>query len=770
MKFIFLLFLCVLSAFGQERVGGGGSASFTAIPGQTNTGNIVINGSTSGKITLTRPTTITDNSIEWWNAGPASGEFLRWDGTRLDWQAIAGGGDVLAANYGSEWLAFGPQVRSNLNTVFFWDFQAATPDKGLIGGIRNPDALAGSYINFFLGLPDTTNGFTVRWHGMLPPSGITTNFALFALGPNPVGASSNSLFAYINSDGRLAVGISGATISDTRIRTNSGTALLSNTNYANQVVNLYVGRDETGTPFAYVGDNQTVISLGNDTTAGTPPAWTAPFSITNMNIGAALTNETWFGRLYNFEPYNYALSVGESFTNSIRGPQSYQEPGSTAAKYTQNTSAGVDSWNGSGATIVGDVDGIDSVNDTFAIRPSAAGSAKIATRQLSSIPVGKHVTVQFDFYNPSTNVATFGVALNNMTAGILKGATNNTRDAWTPYTFTFTRTDVTAAWLRINLLTNGTGQSWTGNDADRLFIKNFRVYQAGVIARPDFEHADPRLSSIVRGRTTNGFTGTLVGASLEQINRYPQVVTDWLIATNTDLGVMTATNAMVRQALFATNAITTGTLNASTNVNAGFIFATNGLSVTSGSITGAYDTAHSGNVFKSKGYIHLGGFNNIGTSISVLNTNDMTTNNFMQPMFSGTADEAQNYIQWQITVPEDWDTSVEPRAKLYFRLNAADTGTHRYVLSMNSVVASSQYTATPGTAINLDFAGDASGAAFDNEAVGMTTLTGWGSGVTAGGRHWIIRLARDGDAGGGADASTIESMFSQLVIEYGKTQ
>lgn len=179
-----------------------------------------------------------------------------------------------------------------------------------------------------------------------------------------------------------------------------------------------------------------------------------------------------------------------------------------------------------------------------------------------------------------------------------------------------------------------------------------------------------------------------------------------------------------------------------------------------------YDAGATGNVLKFKSYLYLKGFDNT-TGALALNTNDVTASTFMKPVFSNSADQAANFVEWQIQVPDDVDTSVEPRAKVKFKLAAADTGTHRYVISMASVADSAAYAGTVGTAINMDFAGDASGASGDVETVGYTTLTGWGAAVTAG-QHWVIRLARDGDAS--QDASTVDSMLSLLVIEYGVTQ
>lgn len=196
--------------------------------------------------------------------------------------------------------------------------------------------------------------------------------------------------------------------------------------------------------------------------------------------------------------------------------------------------------------------------------------------------------------------------------------------------------------------------------------------------------------------------------------------------------------------------------------NAGF----GGNVTAAGAFIGAYDAATAGSTLKLKGYLQIQGFNLLNGA-TVPNTNDVTAATFMQVVFDDAADQAANYLERHIQVPDDWDITVDPRIKLTFRLTAADTGTHRYVISMLDVAASAAYTGTMGDAINVDFGGDASGAQNDVEQVGFTTLTGWGAAASPG-RHWVIRIARDGNAT--EDASTVDSMLIGAVIEYAISQ
>lgn len=170
----------------------------------------------------------------------------------------------------------------------------------------------------------------------------------------------------------------------------------------------------------------------------------------------------------------------------------------------------------------------------------------------------------------------------------------------------------------------------------------------------------------------------------------------------------------------------------------------------------------------TKGYIVLASpFDCDGTGTKIY-TNDNTKTYFGQAQFNNAADQAANYCDYYITVPEDFDTAVDWKVERFkFQLSAADTGTHRYVISLSSVADSAAYAGSLGQAVNLDFAGDASGAQGDVETVANVTLTNWKSNMTKG-QLLVIRVARDGNDA--ADASTVDSYSGPIVISYGVKQ
>jgi hypothetical protein len=135
--------------------------------------------------------------------------------------------------------------------------------------------------------------------------------------------------------------------------------------------------------------------------------------------------------------------------------------------------------------------------------------------------------------------------------------------------------------------------------------------------------------------------------------------------------------------------------------------------------------------------------------------------------YSNSVDEASNWAEWRIVCPADWDTAVDPTITV-IDLIGADTGARQYVASVASVAASASATTSPGTAIDINMAADASGASGDAEISSSTTLTGWGAAMTPG-RLMIIRIARDGDQAT-QDASTVNSTLLAFEISYGATQ
>ena len=178
------------------------------------------------------------------------------------------------------------------------------------------------------------------------------------------------------------------------------------------------------------------------------------------------------------------------------------------------------------------------------------------------------------------------------------------------------------------------------------------------------------------------------------------------------------------------------------------------------------DAAGTGNTVKMKGYIYLTHPHSVDGTGATLTTT-ATSVNYGHATFTD-VDEAANYTEYTIQVPEDIDTSMPLRARLKVILGGADTGAQIFKASSVSVADSAvPGSATLANAATLTVAADASGASGDVETTAWTTLTSWNGALTAG-QTWRIRLARDGNDAG--DTSTVSSTSRGIVIEYGISQ
>ncbi len=180
-----------------------------------------------------------------------------------------------------------------------------------------------------------------------------------------------------------------------------------------------------------------------------------------------------------------------------------------------------------------------------------------------------------------------------------------------------------------------------------------------------------------------------------------------------------------------------------------------------------FDTSGTGNVFKFYTEEQFAFPDQVDNTGATRVTAEGAT--YGHATFSNSAAASGNYVIYRWRVPADLDTGTDLAAAFTFRLGGADTGKHRYILSMADVTSSAGADApTFSNAINLDFAGDASGASADIEQIAAATLTTWRSSLTAG--HLIVvKLARDGSDATN-DTSTVNSTDVNLTIRVYHSQ
>lgn len=185
-----------------------------------------------------------------------------------------------------------------------------------------------------------------------------------------------------------------------------------------------------------------------------------------------------------------------------------------------------------------------------------------------------------------------------------------------------------------------------------------------------------------------------------------------------------------------------------------------------------YGVTDTGNTFKGLSYLYFlkpVRCDGVGATMSTASIMDQY---YGQCQFSGTADQASNWAEYDMVSPPDIDSNGAMRLETNFGVRigtATDTNTHRYVISYTTYTTNSVLDGFNSlNPITVDFAGAASGGSGTFTLKGSaTTLTSWHT-------RWLnttivrVRLARDGDDA--ADASAVNSYSQPFVIRYLTTQ
>jgi len=181
-----------------------------------------------------------------------------------------------------------------------------------------------------------------------------------------------------------------------------------------------------------------------------------------------------------------------------------------------------------------------------------------------------------------------------------------------------------------------------------------------------------------------------------------------------------------------------------------------------------YNVSGTGNVFKQYQYLRFVRPVKKGATAVSMVAYDSGYTESGQVQFSNSETAASgNCAYYYGTVPEDIDTSADMKALFKFSISGSDTGSHSYVIAKSNTANSAYAGGSFSDNVTLSFAGDGSGSDGEVETIGWTTLTGWGSALTAN-NYLGISVCRDGGAAG--DSSTDNSYTLSLDIKYGVTQ
>lgn len=155
-----------------------------------------------------------------------------------------------------------------------------------------------------------------------------------------------------------------------------------------------------------------------------------------------------------------------------------------------------------------------------------------------------------------------------------------------------------------------------------------------------------------------------------------------------------------------------------------------------------YDSAATGNVFSERRSIKLQIPRFVdGVGCISTNTNYVAFDNFMVPIFSGSADTNANYCYWIVRVPKGFDTSVEVTASLSVTIGGSDADAATFTLGMVSVANGSPVLSATAANYNTITVTPTSAAAGDGESSNDNTMTGWAA-ATVANQFWKIQLQR----------------------------
>lgn len=520
--------------------------------------------------------------------------------------------------------------------------------------------------------------------------------------------------------------------------------------------------------FALPGNSQSLSANGTFTVGGSPSTdQTTMFALTNTDTAAHTITMT------GMTPSSFTIPASSTVYIPLRKTATGTEllggavtiNDLTADASPDGTADYVETWDASTGlpkkVLLNNLPSAGSATDTNAIHKTTSGEISAMTSK--GTPVAADYLVIEDSAAANAKKQIVISAMETALEGVLdlqdmQGAVT---DAQVPNTITVdlatTATTANAGDSATAFFSSGQIERARGGTA-----ADTSAYGAGIFGS-DGSNNTIDIDTIAEVETAIGGTNIIVSTEIDTMSEIETLAGSVNIIISTEMDTMSELEALVG----STNIIQSTEIDTITELNA---LTTDddivGKATTDTFTNKTFDASATGNVVKLKDYIQLSHPHLCdGTNATIGTTS--TAIDYGHATFSNSVDKASNYVEYYIQVPEDIDTGVALRARLKVRLGGADTASQRYVLSSVSVADSAVPTSsTLANEININFAGDASGASGDVETSAWTTLTSWNSALTAG-QTWRIRLARDGDT---SDSSTVNSSELNLTIEYGKTQ
>ena len=210
--------------------------------------------------------------------------------------------------------------------------------------------------------------------------------------------------------------------------------------------------------------------------------------------------------------HNRALSAAEVYsiakTGKLPNSFAYEWAGAHGGLYTGDYSAGTDSFAAIGGTASGNIDAIGGQDNNLRLTLDSANSA----HQLNAAILpssNKGVSVEFDYFIPSTNSNLDGFEVRESFAGVFANEHSATLDAWTR----FSASVVGNGTFRIFATDGGAVTFQDAGGDDVMYVRNLKVTQVGILADFRAENFDESTGKLYDD-SSNAFVGVNNGASL----------------------------------------------------------------------------------------------------------------------------------------------------------------------------------------------------------------------------------------------------------------
>jgi hypothetical protein len=331
----------------------------------------------------------------------------------------------------------------------------------------------------------------------------TTRYIASLSSSSTTADQASACLLYISSIGGLVFYLYGATVTDFRYATIAGFQTL----YSGQVVDIVVTR--TGSTLKiYINGTDTAYA---ESTGGTPPAWSATITSTNLFIGQSTgTSSIFTSRIYRSVVFNRALSASDVTELITTGVNPADQWGTQTAAYTSDFSVNADSWaqniGNALLTATGNIDGISGVDDTLRFANTDTVSVALQVRRNSTLVTTKRYRISFDYFAETGSglqflgLGFFGTRYDAGSSAVVENAwqTGVSLEAVIPLTL-----------LPVASFTTSTGTSTSAFvSAKNVYFKNFVATRIGAIVDLDFTVGG---GTTAFDRSTNGLDGTLFG-------------------------------------------------------------------------------------------------------------------------------------------------------------------------------------------------------------------------------------------------------------------